>query len=91
MPKLGQSIAGLLKQYGLEDAIQLQKPVLFWEQAVGPIIAENCKAVEMRGKTLYLSAQSSAWRNEVAMQKESILKALNKIIGSQMVKEIRFK
>jgi predicted nucleic acid-binding Zn ribbon protein len=91
MPKLGQSIASLLKQYGLEEAVQLHRAVMLWEEAVGSTVAENCQALEIKGNTLYLRAKSAVWRNEIAFQKENILKALNDLIGSTMVKDIRFK
>lgn len=91
MVKLSQSIAGLLQQYGLEEGVRLQRAVLLWEKAVGPVVAENCRALEMKGSTLFLRAKSAAWRTEVALQKESILKALNELIGTSMVKEIRFR
>ena len=90
MPRLGDAIRGLLREYGLEEAVQLHRAIILWEEIVGKAIAESCPAVEVRDRTIYVKAKSAAWRSEIAFQKENILNALNEKIGLPLLEEIRF-
>ncbi|MFB0516588.1 MAG: DUF721 domain-containing protein [Candidatus Neomarinimicrobiota bacterium] len=89
MTSLGEAITGMLKEYGLSEAVQLHSIILLWDDVVGAAIASHSKAVGVKGNTLYVSTSSATWRNEIAFQKDEILKALNDKSGSNLVKDIR--
>ncbi len=91
MLSLGEAIDGLLKVYGIDEAIHLHRATLLWEEVVGSAIAQNSRALEVKGKTLVVKARSSAWRSEIAFQKDEILKAINDKIGSTLIKDIRLR
>jgi len=90
MPSLGEAISGLLKEQGLEDTVRLHQAVNLWAEVVGPVIARNCRAVQVKGRTLFVKVGSAAWRNELAFQKDDILQAINEKIGTPILKDVRF-
>lgn len=90
MTSLGEAISGLLKEYGLEEAVQLHQATNHWEEVVGTDIARNCLALGVKGHTLYIRARNAAWRNEIAFQKDDILQGINERIGSPLLKDLRF-
>ena len=90
MHKLGDTISDLLQQYSLIDKLGVQRAITRWEQIVGPSVSKNCRAVEVRGNTLVIRARNAAWRNEISMQKDEILRKLNAELGSEKIRNIRF-
>ena len=91
MLSLGEAINDLLRVYGIDEAVHLHRATILWEEVVGPTIAQNSKALEVKGKTLFVKTRSSAWRNEIAFQKDEILKAINDKIGLNLIKDIRLR
>jgi len=89
MLSLGEAILDLLKVYGIDQAVQLHRSTALWGEIVGPAIAQNSRALEVKGKTLFVKVKSSSWRNEIAFQKDEILKAINEKIGSTLIEDIR--
>ena len=90
MPSIGQAISEALKESGWEEPVERYRAMLLWDQVVGPSLARHCKAVEIKGETLYVSAESPAWRSEISFQKNDILHAINKELKTHFLKDIRF-
>lgn len=91
MLSLGDSISGILKAYGLYDSVQLHRAVVIWEEVVGPAVGKHIRAVEVKGHTLVVKTDSPVWRTELAFQKDELLRSINERIGSQMIRDIRFR
>lgn len=89
-PSLGAAIQGLLKEYGLEEAANLQRAVPLWKATVGPAIARNCPAVSVEGQTLWVRAKNAAWRSEISFRKDELLDALNAPLDSVRLTDIRY-
>ena len=91
MLSLGKAISGLLRDYGLDEAVKLHRATILWEEVVGPTFSKHCQAVEVRGHTLLVKAGGPTWRNEIAFQKDEIIQAINDKIGSPLIKDISFR
>ncbi|UCH63209.1 MAG: DUF721 domain-containing protein [Fidelibacterota bacterium] len=91
MLSLGEVIKDLLRAYGIDEAVKMHRATVLWEEVVGSTIARNSKALGVRGKMLFVKTRSSAWRNEIALQKDVILRAINDKIGSNLIKDIRLR
>ncbi len=89
MPSLGQAISNVLKESGWEEPVERHRALILWDQVVGPQLARHCKAVEIKGETLYVSAANPAWRSEISFQKDDILQAINKNLKTHFLKDIR--
>ena len=64
--------------------------MVLWGVVVGDVVSEVTKAEKVEAGTLIVRVETSVWRQELHMQKGEIIKKLNKKIGTNAIKEIRF-
>jgi predicted nucleic acid-binding Zn ribbon protein len=88
MQSLGNAIRKLIKEYKLEGTIQAGEAINLWSVVIGPRLAKNCTAVRIRGKTIHVKAKNAAWRNEIALQKDTILEEMNRQLGTKILEDI---
>ena len=90
MEKLGIAIKDFLINTGLENGVNQQKAVIIWPEIVGIKIAENTTAELVDFNVLTIKVKNSTWRNELYLKKDIILEKLNKELGPNTIKELRF-
>jgi len=61
-----------------------------WDQAVGETVAQQAQPSFVRGGTLFVKCSSSAWMQQLQFMKGTICKELNRLLGTEVVKELRF-
>ena len=90
MEKLDIAIKDFLINTGLENGVKQQKAVIVWPKIVGTKIAENTTAELVDFNVLTIKVKNSTWRNELYLKKDIILEKLNKELGPNTIKELRF-
>ena len=90
MEKLDTAIKDFLINTGLENGVNQQKAVIIWPKIVGAKIAENTNAELVDFNVLTIKVKNSTWRNELYLKKDIILEKLNKELGPNTIKELRF-
>ena len=90
MEKLDIAIKDFLINTGLENGVNQQKAVVIWPKIVGTKIAENTTAELVDFNVLTIKVKNSTWRNELYLKKDIILEKLNKELGPNTIKELRF-
>ena len=90
MEKLDIAIKDFLINTGLENGVNQQKAVIIWPKIVGTKIAENTNAELVDFNILTIRVKNSTWRNELYLKKDIILEKLNKELGPNTIKELRF-
>ena len=90
MEKLDIAIKDFLINTGLENGVNQQKAVIMWPKIVGTKIAENTTAELVDFNALTIKVKNSTWRNELYLKKDIILEKLNKELGPNTIKELRF-
>jgi predicted nucleic acid-binding Zn ribbon protein len=60
-----------------------------WGEAVGEYVAANAEPLRERGGTLTVLCRESVWAQEVALMAPEYVAALNRVLGDQLVREIR--
>lgn len=81
-------ILQIAKQLGLEDSITQAKIIEKWIEIVGDKMAQAVMIKKFDNGTLHLATSSSAWRSELKLRKDSVIKLLNEKLGSKVVHEI---
>ena len=61
-----------------------------WEQAVGETVAQQAQPAFVRGGVLFVRCSSSAWMQQLQFMKGTICKELNRLLGKEVIKDIRF-
>lgn len=87
---LQKIIDSLLKNLGIETKIKESMAVVLWPEVVGERVAEVSRAVRVIDGILFIKVDNSAWRAELMMHRDTILKKINKKLGKFIVHEIRF-
>ena len=90
MEKLNIAIKDFLINTGLENGVNQQKAIIIWPKIVGTKIAENTIAELVDFNVLTIKVKNSTWRNELYLKKDIILEKLNKELGLNTIKELRF-
>ncbi len=87
---LGVAIQGLLENLGIGKKIREYDAVLQWNKVVGDRIASVTEAVKIEKGVLVVRVQNGPWRNELSLLKNEVIEKLNRTLGEELVKEIRF-
>lgn len=87
---IGSSIQQLVDGLGIRNKIAEYEAVLRWESIVGGPIAKATTAVRIVKGVLVVKVRNSTWRNELVLRKQDIIRSLNKDLGEDVVKDIRF-
>ena len=66
-----------------------QLPVM-WEQAVGPRVAEVSTPIRMENGKLFVRVANSAWRQELSLMRQEILRQVQSQMNDGPVTELVF-
>jgi predicted nucleic acid-binding Zn ribbon protein len=87
---IGEVLAELLHQYGLNDRVKEFDAVNSWAEVVGEDIARRTKAANVRDGALIVEVSNSTWRNELFYLKADIIEKINQRIGKKIIHDIIF-
>ena len=59
-----------------------------WREIVGEVVAAETRQVRFVRGTLYVHISSSILRNELMMQREALVRAINKKLSTDLVKSV---
>ena len=90
MEHIGRALKKIIKKEGLEKEINQQKAIDLWEEVVGKKIRENTEPIEVQFGVLIVKVKSSVWKQELQLQKDDIIKLLNRKLIKTMIKDLRF-
>ena len=62
-----------------------------WEEAVGKEIASHCRPVAVRGRVLEAEVDSSAWCQQLQMERVQLLAALRDTLGDDAPSDLRLR
>jgi len=83
-------VKGALRRLDLDAKMQGYAAWGVWEKAVGETIAQQAQPAFMRGGTLFVKCASSAWMQQLQFMKGQICEQLNRLLGKDVIKDIRF-
>jgi predicted nucleic acid-binding Zn ribbon protein len=70
----------------INETIAIEK---IWNEIVGDAIKKNTKIISFKNKTLIIKTSTPVWRNEISLQKTTILKKLQTKISQNKIKLIK--
>ena len=87
-----KKIADVLKRmndrYHLTQKHNEIELVKVWEEIVGRLVAKHTASIRMRGKTLYVSFDQAPLKNEMFLQRTTILNNVNEKMGAGFIEKI---
>ncbi len=87
---IGVLLQMVLDKNHIADEMELQSLTEGLEIIVGPLILPHVKIVRLSKGVLTLKSDSSAWKQELFLQKKAIIAKCNLLLGKPVVKNILF-
>ena len=81
LEQVGLLVPRVLGDLGLAASARVLRLAERWEEAVGAEVAHHCKPTALRGEVLEATADSSAWCQQLQLQREEILASLRRVAG----------
>ena len=90
MEHIRGTLKKLIKKQGFEKEINQQKAIDLWGEIVGKKINENTEPLDVQFGVLTVKAKNPIWRQELQLQKDNIIKSINKKLIKTTIKDLRF-
>jgi len=78
---VGPLVGRVLSDLGLEASARVVRLSECWEEAVGAEVARHCHPTALRDEGLEVTVDSSAWCQQLTLQRAEILAALRRVAG----------
>ncbi len=78
---VSQLVGRVLGDLGLDASARVVRLAERWEEAVGAEVARHCHPTALRGEGLEVTVDSSAWCQQLKLQRVEILAALRRVAG----------
>ncbi|MDR1349015.1 MAG: DUF721 domain-containing protein [Prevotellaceae bacterium] len=89
--KVEKAIKLFVKQYGLEDGFKQYRVMKTFNEITGESVAGHIKKKTIQGRKLFVFFDSAVARNQVFMQRSTIIESINLKYGEYIVEEIILK
>jgi predicted nucleic acid-binding Zn ribbon protein len=87
MKSLAQAVPGAIAELLRAAPLSPGKVTFAWNAAVGPAV-QRATSIRLEGHVLLVDASSEAWGREVTRSSPAILRRLQSLLGSDVVKRI---
>lgn len=84
------AVKGALRRLNLDTKMRGYAVWGVWDQAVGETVAQQAQPAFVRGGILFVKCSSSAWMQQLQFMKVTIRDELNRLLGREVIKDIRF-
>lgn len=81
----------VVRALDVEDRLASHSVGPVWDRAVPDRLAEHTRPASLRGGVLLVEARSAVWMNEASLLREKIRAAVNRALGKEKVRELRFR
>ncbi len=85
-----EAIDLLLRSYRLSDKMTELDAIKSWEQMMGKAIAKRTQEIYIKEKKLFLKITSAPLKEELRMEKTSIVKRINESVGKELIEDVFF-
>ena len=85
---LGGLLEGVIAELGLSHKLAECRAKLMFEEAVGPTLARQARALGVENGRMEVAVASAVWRNQLSFMKQEIAARINELVGEEIVKEL---
>lgn len=86
-----KQVENAMSQHNEAEKLTPNLAVLYWERVVGSHAATATEADTVQNGILFVNTRNSVWSHELTLFKYRILDDLNRLLGEQKIKDIRFR
>mgnify|MGYP000377611455 FL=1 len=91
-----QSIGEILREFFTQNPeigrrLDEVRVVHAWREVLGPGVSQATREAYVRGATLHVVLDSAVLRSELMMWRDRLVRTLNERVGTDVIREIRFR
>lgn len=91
-----QSIGEILREFFTQNPeigrrLDEVRVVHAWREVLGPGVSQATREAYVRGATLHVMLDSAVLRSELMMWRDRLVRTLNERVGTDVIREIRFR
>ena len=91
-----QSIGDILREFFTQNPeigrrLDEVRVVHAWREVLGPGVSQATREAYVRGATLHVVLDSAVLRSELMMWRDRLVRTLNERVGTDVIREIRFR
>lgn len=90
MSPLADLLSPTLKRMGIHGAIRDLQVADVFAEVVGPALAPHCRALRISRGVLVVDCANPALAQQLHLESERIVPALNERLGGELIKRMRF-
>lgn len=87
---IGDVLRETFRQLCMDKRLDELKAADMWQKVVGEDLAARCKRPTVNKGVMTVGVADAALRHELMMSRTSLRRAINNIIGKEIITEIRF-
>ena len=84
-------VRAMCREEGLETPLNEYRLVQAWSQVLGPAVQAYTKNLQIHTQVLYVTVTSSVLRQELLMNRKSLVRKLNEYVKAQVITDIVFR
>ena len=88
---VGEVLAKVLKDLGMEERMALDEVMAAWRGAAGDFIAKHTMPESVTRGVLSVKVTQPTMHHAMMMEKPALLKRLNERLGAKKIKDVRFR
>ena len=91
-----QSIGEILREFFTQNPeigrrLDEVRIIHAWREVLGPGVSQATREAYVRGATLHVVLDSAVLRSELMMWRDRLVRTLNERVGTDVIREIRFR
>lgn len=87
---IGDVLRLTIQECNMTDKLNEQRAIALWPLIIGEHLASRCGRPTVRDKVMYVPVNTAPLRQELTMNRSSLIRIINDKIGRQVLTEIRF-
>lgn len=85
---ISELVKAMCREEGLETPLNEYRLINSWSQVLGPTVKYYTKELYIRNQVLYVQVTSSVLRQELMMNRKTLVHRLNEHVGAQVITDI---
>jgi predicted nucleic acid-binding Zn ribbon protein len=85
---ISELVKATCREEGLETPLNEYRLINSWSQVLGPTVKYYTKELCIRNQVLYVQVTSSVLRQELMMNRKTLVHRLNEHVGAQVITDI---
>lgn len=88
---IAELVRAMCREEGLETPLNEYRLIKAWSQILGSAVQAYTKNLQIHNQILYVTVTSSVLRQELLMNRRSLVRKLNEHVNAQVITDIVFR